>query len=800
MKIDKNGSVCFRDEKRYGKTKRFIVVVLMFILLLNNMTILPALATENSLPTSISEGPKVCEHETAYASLSTDCYLVVDSQKHVRKDYYITYCDECEIGTNMMTVVETESEHEMDSLTNKCSKCNYSEKAASCEHDLVGIDTSLSYRMYHTYDEKYNDIYPSHTVWERYGTMCHSCGIILEDEFICYQEEHQLDGEGVCEKCGYNNVANTCTHAREIWTESRTYEQKDEETHYEVISNTINCAECGFEFAKNIQINKYHEYHNVVNGKCDCGYGEGQGCEHELKHQGLQIQCYAYYDGPNNTSTIHNVIENAISICQKCFTPITGESNSYYEAHDYDSSGVCKKCNYSDANPTCGHLTSQSNPAVVSYEQYDNDSHYKVETSSYNCADCGILSATVSVNKTLQKHTYTGSENKCVCGTLEDSENALPTLENFTLNGQTDNATVAVGEQLTLGGTVKGNGNNLAAVSVAIRNASDETLGGEWHTGRDTEGNAINQNMDTFELSEFNDTIIIAGNSFGNTTLAAGQYIVQAYATNQDGEGFADAHIIDLTITEEGACQHNGTYSDYDIDSDMGKQYALLWTGIQPTHQYPSYDEGGHNIQRAYYRVCDLCHVPYAISYGASAYVAHAFDDGACECGYTCTHDYQICYDETGNPVYVRNSGKWVKVDETYCKKLVRYWEECAHCGLKREGTTEYEDGSVSEHLIGTVLSFAPLAENDPDYATMHLETTTYQPCLNCKYDPQKEATTERREHTLSEGECVACGYQQKKAQLWDFNTDSYSSVNHYSYFGEEGLPHYIKQEHIYWH
>lgn len=164
---------------------------------------------------------------------------------------------------------------------------------------------------------------------------------------------------------------------------------------------------------------------------------------------------------------------------------------------------------------------------------------------------------------------------------LKTNEDVLPTVENFTLNGASDNVTIEVDEALTLGGIVKGNGNNLLAVSVALRSVDDRSVGGEWHTGKDADGNAINQNIESFDLTNFNDTVVIAGQPFGNMeALGPGDYTVQVYVTNQDGKGFEGEHTIRLTIKEKAVVSARpsvtGLKSSYTITE--GEDLALNFT------------------------------------------------------------------------------------------------------------------------------------------------------------------------------------------------------------------------------
>ena len=169
-----------------------------------------------------------------------------------------------------------------------------------------------------------------------------------------------------------------------------------------------------------------------------------------------------------------------------------------------------------------------------------------------------------------------GDDKNYICEWISDEnvpEDTHPTIENFTVNEQPENVTVEVGEQITLGGLVKGNGNNLKAVSVAIRLLADETRGGEWHTGRNANGEAINQNIESFDLSDFNDTVVTAGEAFGNTTLTPGTYVVQAYATNQNGNGFEAEHRITMTIVEKQE-EDDDTVLLGDVNSD-GEVTAL---------------------------------------------------------------------------------------------------------------------------------------------------------------------------------------------------------------------------------
>lgn len=243
--------------------------------------------------------------------------------------------------------------------------------------------------------------------------------------------------------------------------------------------------------------------------------------------------------------------------------------------------------------------------------------------------------------------------------------------------------------------------------------------------------------------------------SYTISTLAVGEHTIKVVATDASGL----TNNVSLTIVvNENICNHTPTSGATTYKRHIIEQIAG--------------DNTNHNVLGVVYEeTCNLCGTPYLVEVTTGTdsngkefpYKAEhsAWDAGKCgACGYVCQHDFKISYDEDNEPVYVPNSGRWVMVDEKRCKKLVRYMEKCTYCEMEREGNTEYEDGSVSEHITGTVEKYTPLETSDPDYHTMHLWTTTYQSCANgCGYTPQNEPTIRRREHTMVNGECVECKY-----------------------------------------
>lgn len=118
-------------------------------------------------------------------------------------------------------------------------------------------------------------------------------------------------------------------------------------------------------------------------------------------------------------------------------------------------------------------------------------------------------------------------------------ESGSPIIENLVID-----ESVPEGGSIYVGGTVKGIGAALTDVAIAIRSAEDETMGGylaqygSFYT-------------DSFELGYAYQTGVTVGNLF----LGEGEYIVEVYATDENGNGFAERQYGNLTITP-----HDPTY------------------------------------------------------------------------------------------------------------------------------------------------------------------------------------------------------------------------------------------------
>lgn len=162
-----------------------------------------------------------------------------------------------------------------------------------------------------------------------------------------------------------------------------------------------------------------------------------------------------------------------------------------------------------------------------------------------------------------------------------------------------------------------------------------------------------------------------------------------------------------------------------------------------------------------------------------------------------CEHAYDpddYAMKEDGTYDYVFNSGKWMMVNEETCKKLVRHYMICKHCGTKVEGTELIPDGSVEFHAGKTTAVIEQLPSDHADYATKHQVTTTYSACTrNCGYVIETEVSTVTEEHQFEDGVCQ-CGYEQPRP-VWDFERDSFSFLNWEQDFGEGKI--YVKKSHL---
>lgn len=129
-------------------------------------------------------------------------------------------------------------------------------------------------------------------------------------------------------------------------------------------------------------------------------------------------------------------------------------------------------------------------------------------------------------------------------------------LDNFSLSSES----VTEGESISIKGNVVGNGVTISSIAITIKNAENEELGG--YIVHETGLNL--SNVDLRSYGEFE-----TGTMVGNTVIGPGRYIVEVYATDENGNGLLDAQQRNLTVTEH---ESNATANIW-----VDRNYAKVW-------------------------------------------------------------------------------------------------------------------------------------------------------------------------------------------------------------------------------
>lgn len=332
------------------------------------------------------------------------------------------------------------------------------------------------------------------------------------------------------------------------------------------------------------------------------------------------------------------------------------------------------------------------------------------------------------------------------------------------------------GGTLTLGGTVRGNGDTIKAIQVSVFQNGDHTLGGVCQH--------LEPGTENFDLSDFDP--IVTGETYGNLDMNEGTYDICIYVTLGNGGSFGDdLPTRTVTVIPAGSCAHTAAsmiyvetlYREIEGDHVNHQAYADIYSGIC--------DICGSSFETTCLRVEEDIET-----------VCHSYSGGVCQsngCGHVCPHawDFKL---NNGEPVPVSGSGVWKMVDETSCQKNVRYWMQCAYCAEEKKGTELYpEANNILPHDSETTTEIAQLSTDDVDYNTKHQLTTTHVACTrDCGYTAGSGTEVTKEDHTLVDGVCE-CGYRP----VWNFERDSYSFINWSGYFGAKGSPLYVKQEHL---
>lgn len=674
---------------------------------------------------------------------------------------------------------------------NKCTSCGY-QKSTECKHTSTSTTTVKTEYEPITGNEK------QHQVIKHNQVSCSSCGKVLkENEVEYWVGSHSFNSNGHCSSCGYKKA--DCVHANtsKKYITDAEYINVDAEQHYMIRYYNLICSKCKKVVEENVRGEELQK-HSLDNlGACRyCDYSDIAKCKHwHTTDTVLVKQNYQKRDQRE-----HKVEGLGTVTCDDCHVVIEENAEVYnYEYHNFDRNAVCLYCGYQIKINEDRSLGVRSTHTF--YVSKEGESHtYRMngiqvfEWTVHSTVDW--ISLSTSGGKHGDSCTYTVAENtgEDRCGNIifedkyagvvtvfiiqEGSREATvkmhPTLTGFSVTP----TTVNLGDSITVSGIVSGNGAKLTAVSVGVRNYSNQDLGGYW-------GHQTSLYDDTFDLSSFG-PIALSG-EFGNTDFESGQWIVEVYATTEDGLGFATSHSKIITVhnrqsSTEGATpevpdeeQPSEEMSDETDEETVTicehQRQHLLASDITTYNQIVD-NSSDHQVETHYSLLCSDCNEIINPDYVEVKNEKHTFVNGVCLCGATQQPVEDIPVEQpnaTCNHIYGYNyadvsEGEWQSVNDDYHKRVtVLYKDVCTLCGDVRYERRADEAAVQEEHTWGKTkwLDYEKL--NDNEHYRTGMTSCTALGCTATK------DVIEKGVHEYNDEKCV-CGdsYRQPNNQLVD--------------------------------
>lgn len=366
---------------------------------------------------------------------------------------------------------------------------------------------------------------------------------------------------------------------------------------------------------------------------------------------------------------------------------------------------------------------------------------------------------------------------------------SVPDITDFSVSSIAE-----VGESYSIAGIVNGNGCTITDVSVAVRNTSDESLGGYWSR----ESGLCASSYDLSSIRTLN-----AGEAIGNTKLSAGSYIVQVYVTTQEGRSFEREYISKIIVTEDGRdtldvqnadtddvllgslaapilasnsivnikVNEHATIDWYGVDG--AERYALIvydkdWKPLRTVNGYP-FAELTNAYTSVYTYRFETCGTYYVLLYAQAGIhdgVSSVQSDAV-------TVTINVGHEWIPSGTSIAGSGKWkacTKDRDTYCcyQASVKYYKKCAVCGtlsdksLCDEVSYTEDNASKSSHNYRDVSSDE--AYRIYDEAEHIMITNINRKCSGCGKTITETLESEYRAAHVYDSDYICrakgCGYK----------------------------------------
>lgn len=262
-------------------------------------------------------------------------YYDITETTHTILQKIAWHCDHCHAYVYTQELVNTR-EHYFDRSTGLC-ECGL-QGAAACMHNQTAERKGSSWRI------MVADNAEEHKLEQTYETYCVDCREVLSTSTETDWEDHTFNDKGYC-VCGYYKVPE-CRHIRTAETfvgTSYTPSETDPGVHWAEPNYKVTCLDCGYVRNQTWEgMPEHHEFDE--NGRCICGYKQKPvECSHEKTDRRDIDTKYISIAGDTRNHTVEQVYE---TYCLACAQVLSTLQDSWAEAHQYNSDGLCTLCGY----------------------------------------------------------------------------------------------------------------------------------------------------------------------------------------------------------------------------------------------------------------------------------------------------------------------------------------------------------------------------------------------------------------------------------------------------------------------
>jgi len=744
-----------------------------------------------------------CKHSKTKVNIEKTSYSVENETYHLYNEIGHVVCANASCGKEIEPYLNSVKQNHSFS-GNTCRQCGYQKaepltvsvsrgQSSAVQGDTISASASVSggSGAYNFAWKVYcNGSFVHETDYSYPANYSYTASQAGSWTFKVYVKDKNTGEEKTAETSAISVSKPVCPHSSTRKETTRTEKIQVSDSKHEVRTYyNIVCSSCP-EILSSGSYDSASENHQIVNGRCECGYA-APVCTHSNQKEFIYEE--TYFCRANSDGKTHNIVYTYDYKCEDCGEQTTHNWYVYDKnfPHTPNSSNVCTECGY---EPDCTHTnTRESIRGQQGSGKSISDSEHKItwlvyiicngcdeevdvttktETlphqfdSNGDCTACDYRAACkhsktkVNIEKTsysVENETYHlyNEIGHVVCANASCGKEIEPYLnsvkQNHSFSGNTcRQCGYRKSEPLTV--SVSRGQSSAEAGRTISASASAAGGSGAYHFAWKVYCNG----------TLMHETDYSHPSNYSYTASQAGSWTFKVYVRdkNTGEEKTAETSVISVSVPP---CPHSST-----------KQETTRTKIVRIS-------DSKHEVQTYYQTVCASCRaVLSAESYKATV-EDHRIVNGSCVCGYVkpaaCKHSSSVAQ-KTGSRIeqYDQNKHCVVTVYQDVCansqcgavlntgreeKKFVNHSYNSSgrcECGHVTVTTTEKPcDHAASEQVGNPVYS--------PKDESVHSVTRTYTYRCECGAVNRTESKTTTEKHAFSGDTCTVCGYRKPAQQ-----------------------------------